>query len=84
MKFRKAWIGTALAAALMLGAALPASAVEVLSVGGRNIWNEAGARLVGWGTTYVSLRTVAGPVLDYGISASAVYGVILWLLQMTE
>ena len=60
MNFKKAWIGTALAAALMLSAVLPASAVEVLSVGGRNVWNEAGARLVGEGTTYVSLRTVAG------------------------
>lgn len=61
MKFRKAWIGTALAAALTLGAVLPASAArEVLSVGGQNFWTEAGARLVGDGTTYVSLRTVAG------------------------
>ena len=60
MKFRKAWIGTALAAALMLGAVLPASAMEVLSVEGRNVWNETGARLVEEGTTYVSLRAVAG------------------------
>ena len=30
------------------------------------------------------LFTVAGPVLAYGISASAVYGVILWLLQMAK
>ena len=61
MKFRKAWIGTALAAALTLPAVLPASAAaEVLSAGGRNVWSEAGARLVGEGTTYVSLRTVAG------------------------
>ena len=59
MRFRKAWIGAALTAALLLGAALPASAVEVLSVEGRNVWNEAGARLVGGGTTYVSLRTMA-------------------------
>ena len=32
--------------------------------------------------TGTKLFTVAGPVLAYGISASAVYGVILWLLQM--
>ena len=61
MKFRKAFIGTALAAALTLSAILPASAaVEVLSVKGRNVWSEACARVVGGGTTYVSLRTVAG------------------------
>ena len=60
MKFRKALIGTALAATLLLGAVLPGSAVEVLSVGGQNVWNEASARLVGGGTTYVSLRTLAG------------------------
>ena len=60
MKFRKIWIGTALAASLLLGAVPPASAVEALSAGGRNIWSEADARLVGGGTTYVSLRTVAG------------------------
>ena len=60
MKFRKALIGTALAAVLMLPAVQPASAVEVLAVEGRNVWNEVSARLVGGGTTYVSLRTVAG------------------------
>ena len=60
MKFRKAWIGTALAAVLTLSAIQTASAVEVLSVEGRNVWSEAGARLVGGDTTYVSLRTVAG------------------------
>ena len=60
MKFRRAWIVTALAAVLLLGAALPARAVDVLSVEGRNVWSEARARLVGGGTTYVSLRTVAG------------------------
>ena len=59
MKFRRAWIGTALAA-LLLGAVLPARAAEVLSVEGRNVWSEARARIVGGGTTYVSLRTVAG------------------------
>ena len=31
--------------------------------------------------TAVKLFTVAGPVLVYGISASVVYGVILWVLQ---
>ena len=60
MKFRKTWIGTALAAVLTLTALLPASAAEVLSVEGRNVWSEAGARLVGGDTTYVSLRAVAG------------------------
>ena len=60
MKFRKAWIRTALAAMLILSSALPVRAVEVLSVGGRNVWSEASARLVGGDTTYVSLRTVAG------------------------
>ena len=60
MKFRKAWIGTALAAALILSAVLPGWAVEALWVDGKNVWGEASARLVGYGTTYVSLRTVAG------------------------
>jgi stage V sporulation protein AC len=32
--------------------------------------------------TGAKLFTVAGPVLAYGISASVVYGVILWLIQM--
>ena len=52
-------MGMALAV-LLLGAVLPARAVEVLSVEGRNVWSEALARIVGEGTTYVSLRTVAG------------------------
>ena len=60
MQFRRAWAAAALSAALTLGAVLPARAVEALSVEGRNVWSEAGARLVGGGTTYVSLRTVAG------------------------
>ena len=60
MKFRKAWIRTALAATLILSAVLPTRAVEVLSVEGRDVWSEANARVVGEGTTYVSLRTVAG------------------------
>ena len=34
--------------------------------------------------TGAKLFTVAGPVLAYGISASVVYGVILWLLQMAK
>ena len=34
--------------------------------------------------TGAKLFTVAGPVLAYGISASAVYGVILWLIQMAQ
>jgi stage V sporulation protein AC len=32
--------------------------------------------------TGAKLFTVAGPVLAYGISASVVYGVILWVVQM--
>ena len=60
MKFRKAWIGTVFAALLMLSVVQPASAVQILSVEGRNVWSEADARLVGGGTTYVSLRKVAG------------------------
>lgn len=32
--------------------------------------------------TGAKLFTVAGPVLAYGISASVVYGVILWLFQL--
>lgn len=31
--------------------------------------------------TAVKLFTVAGPVLTFGISASVIYGLILWLLQ---
>jgi len=31
--------------------------------------------------TGAKLFTVAGPVLAYGISASVVYGVILWLTE---
>ena len=60
MKFRKAWIGTALAAALMLPAVQPVSAAKVLSVEGRNVWSEANTRIVGGGTAYVSLRAAAG------------------------
>ena len=32
--------------------------------------------------TAVKLFTVAGPVLVYGISASVVYGVILWVMKL--
>ena len=60
MRFRKAWIGAALAAVLLLSAVLPVWAVEALWVEGQNVWSEASARLVGGGTTYVGLRTVAG------------------------
>lgn len=56
MKIGKAILGLTLAAAL----ALPASAADVLSVNGRNLWAESQARLVERDTTYVSLRTVAG------------------------
>lgn len=46
-------------AALALSLAVPAFAgAEVLSVNGRNLWQESKARLVD-GTTYVSLRTLA-------------------------
>ena len=31
--------------------------------------------------TAVKLFTVAGPVLVFGISASVIYGLILWLIQ---
>ena len=34
--------------------------------------------------TGTKLFTVAGPVLAYGISASVVYGVVLWLFQMAK
>ena len=34
--------------------------------------------------TGAKLFTVAGPVLAYGISASVIYGVILWLVQMAK
>ena len=54
MKLRTTILGLALAVALVL----PASAVNVLSVGGRNVWTQAQARVID-GSTYVSLRTVA-------------------------
>lgn len=54
MKIKQTVVGLALAAALVL----PASAAEVLSVNGRNLWTQAQAHVVE-GTTYVSLRTVA-------------------------
>ena len=60
MKLRNALVMAALTASLLLSSVLPVSAVEVLSVEGRNVWSETGARLVGGGTTYVSLRAVAG------------------------
>lgn len=59
MRLGKALIGAALGLALTLPGILPASAANVLSVDGRNIWSQADARLVEGGTTYVSLRTVA-------------------------
>lgn len=55
MKLKQAAAGLALAAALVL----PASAANVLSVNGQNLWTQAQARLVEEDTTYVSLRTVA-------------------------
>ena len=60
MKFGKAAAGVALSLTLALPLAQPAAAAaNVLSVGGENLWNQASARLVEGGTTYVSLRTVA-------------------------
>lgn len=54
MKMKQAAAGLALAAALVL----PASAANVLSVNGQNLWAQAQARLVEEDTTYVSLRAV--------------------------
>ena len=54
MKMKQAAAGLALAAALVL----PASAANVLSVNGQNLWTQAQARLVEEDTTYVSLRAV--------------------------
>lgn len=59
MKFRKTAAGLMLAAALTLPLFQPARAQDALMVGGKNFWDEASARMVGGGTTYVSLRTVA-------------------------
>lgn len=56
MKIKQTILGLALAAALVL----PASAADVLSVNGQNLWAQSRARLVGGNTTYVSLRAVAG------------------------
>ncbi len=55
MKIRKTVMAVAAAAALIL----PASAAEILLVGGQNVWDQAGARIVEDGTTYVSLRAMA-------------------------
>lgn len=55
MQMKQVLLGLALSAALIL----PASA-DVLRVDGRNLWSEAQAQVVEDGTTYVSLRSVAG------------------------
>ena len=55
MKIKHTLLGLALTAALVL----PASAAETLNVNGRNLWEQARARMVG-NTTYVSLRAVTG------------------------
>ena len=55
MKIKHTLLGLALTAALVL----PASAAETLNVNGRNLWEQAQARMVG-NTTYVSLRAVTG------------------------
>ena len=34
--------------------------------------------------TAVKLFTIAGPVLVYGISASVLYGIILWVIQLIQ
>ena len=62
MKMKRTLLGMALAASLTVPAAalaLPASAADVLSVNGQNLWSQSQAHLVEGGTTYVSLRTVA-------------------------
>lgn len=62
MKMKRTLLGMALAASLTAPAAalaLPASAADVLSVNGQNLWSQSQAHLVEGGTTYVSLRTVA-------------------------
>lgn len=56
MKIRHTLLGLALTAALVL----PGSAADALRVNGQDLWTQAQARLVEGGTTYVSLRTVAG------------------------
>lgn len=61
MKMKQTLLGMALAASLMAPAtalAVPASAADVLSVNGQNLWSQSQAHLVEGGTTYVSLRTV--------------------------
>ena len=55
MKIKHTLLDLALTAALVL----PASAAETLNVNGRNLWEQARARMVG-NTTYVSLRAVTG------------------------
>lgn len=55
MKLKQTILGVALATALVL----PASAGNVLSVNGENLWQQAQAQVVDNGTTYVSLRAVA-------------------------
>lgn len=62
MKMKQTLLGMALAASLMAPAtalAVPASAADVLSINGQNLWTQSQAHLVEGGTTYVSLRTVA-------------------------
>ena len=56
MNIKQTLAGLALTAALIL----PGTAADVLSVRGVNLWDRAGAHVVEDGTTYVSLRTVAG------------------------
>lgn len=62
MKMKQTLLGMALAVSLMVPAAAltaPASAADILSVNGQNLWNQSQAHLIEGGTTYVSLRTVA-------------------------
>lgn len=62
MKMKQTLLGIALTVSLMVPAAaltVPASAADILSVNGQNLWNQSQAHLIEGGTTYVSLRTVA-------------------------
>lgn len=65
MRIKQALLGLTLAAALVL----PASAADVLSVNGQNLWAESQARLVERDTTYVSLRAVTSVLApDAGVT----------------
>ena len=42
-------------------------------------WTHAEGFILGVGA---KMFTIAGPVIVYGVSASVVYGVIYWIIQM--